>query len=93
MAYEVVYWPAADDALSALEKDPALAPALQAVERILLELEADPFNPRLGTTAFMTEDYGGVSATPARLDDWYVLWQRGAEQGVIEILLVHQIRI
>ena len=62
MAYEVVYWPAADDALSALEKDPALAPALQAVERILLELEADPFNPRLGTTAFMTEDYGGVSA-------------------------------
>ena len=68
-----------------------MAEVRQAVERVEERLEADPFSNRLGTKAFITEQLGGVSATPARLDDWYVLWQRGAEQGVIEILLVHQI--
>lgn len=93
MPYELLYWPAADEALDKLENDPAMAPARRAVDRTLQRLAADPFSPRLGTTAFMTEGLGAISATPAGLDDWYVLWQRGAEQGVIEIVLIHEIRI
>jgi hypothetical protein len=93
MPYELLYWPAADEALGKLENDPAMAPARRAVDGTLQRLAADPFDRRLGTTAFMTEELGGVSATPARLDDWYVIWQRGAEQGVIEIVLIHEFRL
>jgi hypothetical protein len=93
MSHEIAYWPPADDALSRLENTPALAPALRAVERTLLRLAEDPFSPRLGTTAFMTKEYGGVSATPTRVDDWYVFWQRGPEGRIIEIVLIHQLRV
>lgn len=92
MAYEITYWPAADDALTELESDPTMAPVLEAVERVLERLTSDPFNPRLGTTAFVTEDLGGISATPVRYDDWYVFWQRGPERQAIEIVLVHPLR-
>lgn len=92
MPYEILYWPAADEALAKLEADPALARALQAVERVLLRLAENPFNPRLGTTPFQSPEYGGVSATPARFDDWYVFWQRGIEPTTIEIVLVSQFR-
>jgi hypothetical protein len=93
MTYELSYWPAADEALGRLESDPAMAPVVQAVNRTLRKLEADPFGPRLGTTAFMTEALGGISATPVGLDDWYILWQRGVEQGVIEIVLIHRLPV
>jgi hypothetical protein len=93
MAFELLYWPVADEALDRLENDPVLAPTRRAVDRTLQKLAANPFDRRLGTIAFMTEELGGISATPAGLGDWYVLWQRGAEQGVIEIVLVHEIRV
>lgn len=95
MACELSYWAAADEALSKLEADPdpAMVPVLRAVDRVLASLAEDPFNPRLGTIGFMTEELGGISATPTRLDDWYVLWQRGPEPGAIEIVLVHQLLI
>lgn len=91
--YEFDYWPAADDALAELENDPAMAPVLQAVERVLTRLSGNPFEPRLGTTAFVTEEYSGVNATPVRLDDWYILWQRGQEPRTIEIILIHPLRL
>jgi hypothetical protein len=91
--YEIVYWPAADDALGKLESEPTLRRALQAVERILVQLAEDPFSPRLGTTAFVTEELGGISATPARFDDWYLLWQRGQESRTVEVVLICQLRI
>ena len=84
-----MYWPAADEALNRLETDPAMAPARRAVDRTLQRLAADPFSPRLGTTAFMTLELGGISATPAGLDDWYVIWQRGKGPRMIEIIQVH----
>ncbi len=93
MEYDISYWPAADDAIAELENDPVMAPVLNAVERVLGRLAKDPFNPRLGTTAFVTEELGGVSATPVGLDDWYVLWQRGPGPRAIEIVLVHPLRI
>ena len=93
MPYELTYWPRADDILTELEQDPAMATVLQAVERVLASLAEDPFNPRLGTTPFVTDELGGVSVTPARQDDWYVVWQRGPEgTQTIEIILVHQVR-
>jgi hypothetical protein len=92
MTYALVYWPAADDVLNELEKDPAMAPVLRAVERTLGRLAEDPFAPRLGTTPFMSEPLGGINATPARYDEWYVIWQRGSEPMVIDIVLVHQLR-
>jgi hypothetical protein len=53
-------------------------------------MEEDPFDPKLGTTGFVFEDYGGVNATPARYDDWYVFWQRGPQPMELDIILVHQ---
>ena len=91
MAYELLYWPAADDHLTMLESDPERADELEAVESTLNRLAEDPYNPRLGTTAFRTEQYGGISATPVRGapdDDWYVLWQRGAHRGELDIVAV-----
>ncbi len=87
MDYEILYWPDADEALARLESDPAKAPVLRAVDRAMVRLADDPFNPRLGTIAFMTDELGGISATPARIDEWYILWQRG-EPGVIEIVAI-----
>jgi hypothetical protein len=92
MTYGLLYWPAADQALDQLENDPAMTPVQKAVERTLQRLAADPFDPRLGTIPCMTEELGGINATSARWDDWYVLWQRGAEPMIIEIVLVHQLR-
>jgi hypothetical protein len=92
MTYGLVYWPAADDVLNQLENDPGMTPVLRAIERTLGRLAEDPLAPRLGTTAFVSEAYGGISATPAGHDEWYVLWQRGSEPMTIEIVLVHQLR-
>jgi hypothetical protein len=91
--YEITYWPAADDVLTRLENDPAMAPVLQCVERVLRRLSRDPSDPRLGTKVLMTEDFRGVSATPVPMDDWYIFWQRGPESRAIEIVLIHQLRL
>jgi len=87
MAYELLYWPEADEAIRRLEADPAMKPALRAVDRTLARLADDPFAASLGTVPFTSDEYGGVCATPARLDDWYVFWQKG-EPGTIEIIYV-----
>jgi hypothetical protein len=93
MAHEIFYWPLAYEARRKLESDPAMTPVFRAVERIEDRLAADPFCPRLGTTAFMTPELGGICATPARIDDWYLIWQRGPEGKVVEIVAIHQLRI
>jgi hypothetical protein len=93
VGYLISYWRAAEEAIGRLENDPAMQPVLEAVERTLARLADDPFSPRLGTTVFVTPDFGGVSATPAGSDDWYVFWQRGQEPRSIEIVLVHQLRL
>lgn len=93
LVFDLSYWPEADDALTRLEKDPDLWAVLKAVDRVLVGLSADPFNPRLGTTQFMTDQYGGVCATPARLEEWYVFWQRGQGSSEIEIILIHQLGV
>jgi hypothetical protein len=70
-----------------------MSAVLQAVERTLERLSADPYDRRLGTAAFQTPELGGVCTTPARIDDWYVIWQRGPETKVLEIVLVHQLPV
>lgn len=91
MGYQIFYWPAAYEALCELVNDPAMAPMVRAIERVEDRLATDPFSPRLGTIAFMSEELGGVSATPVRMDNWYVLWQRGEAPRTIEIVLVHRL--
>jgi hypothetical protein len=91
MAYDLDYWPAADDALTRLERDPKMAHALDAADRTLAKLASDPFDRRLGTTSFQSEELGGVCVTPTRLGDWYVVWQRGPQQGLIDIINVLEI--
>jgi hypothetical protein len=93
MAYELYWRPEAEAAWNALEADPSMASVLDAIDRVLDRLEADPFDPRLGTITFKTEEYGGVCATPVRWDDWYVLWQRGMTAGRLVVILVHQLDI
>lgn len=90
--FEFEYWPAAYEAMDALEADPTMSAALEAVQRTLDRLSADPYDRRLGTTAYQTPKLGGISATPTRLDDWYVFWQRGPERGILEIVLIHELR-
>lgn len=77
--------------MDALEADPSMSVVVEAIDRTLGRLEVDPFDPRLGTIPFQTPEFGGVCATPARRDDWYVLWQRGLTRGDLVIILVHQL--
>lgn len=79
--------------MDALEADPGMAAAVEAIDRTLGRLEFDPFDPRLGTVQFQTSELGGVCATPVRLDDWYVFWQRGPTANELVIILVHQLDV
>jgi len=88
---EFDYWPDADAAMDAMEADPTMRAVLEDVERTLDRLSADPCDRRLGTTVFQSPELGGVSATPTRLGDWYVFWQRSAEPGVLEVVLIHEL--
>lgn len=68
-----------------------MSEVVRRIDQMLDRLERDPYDPRLGTTLFQSEEFGGVSATPIRVGDWYVFWQSGPAQGTIEIVLVHEL--
>lgn len=91
MPVELLWWPAADDALSRLEAEPD-TPVLAGVRRTLGLLERDPFDPRLHTRQFVTEAYGHVRATPS-VGDWFVLWQLGDEKAMIEIIMLAELTL
>ena len=92
MAYEIAgFWPAADEVMGELESDPRLAGELEAVNRTLDSLERDAYDRRLGTTAFQSEEFGGVSATPTGYGNWYVFWQPGGSARSLEIVLIHEL--
>jgi hypothetical protein len=93
MAYEFEWRPEADEAMDALEADPRMSQVVAAIERTLDRLEADPFNPKLGTSQFRTPEFGGVCATPVRHDDWYVIWQRGTESNILDLILVSHLDV
>jgi hypothetical protein len=90
--HPLYFWPDADLALDQLAAaDPTGLYA--AVVRVLRRLSADPYSRRLGTTLFRTPELGGICATPVRVDDWYVFWQRGREPGALEIVLIQQLPV
>ena len=89
MAYELEWWPAADERMTALEAEGG--PALAAVNQTLDRLEIDPFDRRLGTTMFSTDELRKVSATPTRHDNLYIFWQPGPSANVIDIVLIHDL--
>jgi hypothetical protein len=91
VTYEFAWRPEADDAMNALEADPSMSSVVGAIERTLDRLEVDPFSPRLGTIPFQTPEFGGVCATPVRLDNWYIIGQRGSESHILDIILVHEL--
>lgn len=93
MEYELLWRPEADGAMETLEADPSLSAVVEAIDRTLDRLEVDPYDPRLGTKAFQSPEFGGVCATPVRQDDWYVLWQRGEAANQLVIILIHQLDI
>jgi hypothetical protein len=93
VAYEFGWRPEADAAMDALEADPSMSAVVDAIEHTLDRLEVDPFNPRLGTVQFQSPEYGGVCATPIRMDDWYVFWQRGPTANELVIILIHPLNI
>lgn len=91
MPVELLWWPAADETLTRLERKDD-SPVRAGMHRTLGRLELDPFDPRLRTRQFTTEPYGHVRATPA-VEDWFVLWQVGPEAGAIEIVLLAELRL
>ncbi len=93
MVYTLLPRPAADEVLDRLAADPLLSNVQTAVERTLGRLAADPFDRRLGTTAFQLPTLGAISATPVRVDDWYVFWRRGARPRSLVIVLIHQLSV
>ena len=66
---------------------------MRAVNHVLDRLERDPFDPKLGTTIFQSDELGGIDATPLREGSWYVFWQANAEAKEIEIVLIHELDI
>lgn len=68
-----------------------MSAVVNAVNKTLDRLERDPYDPRLGTTIFQSEEFGGVSATPISVGDWYLFWQPGTARSTIEIVLVPEL--
>src|SRR5579875_2277963 len=93
MPYDLGWRPEADEAMTTLEADPSKTAVVEAIDRTLMRMEADPFDPRLGTIPFRSPELGGVYATPIRLDDWYILWQRGSGTRELVIILIHQLNV
>ncbi len=79
--------------MTRLENDPARREVRQAVLQTLGKLERDPFDRRLGTRQFSTEDYGQLRATPVRKADWTIYWMIGPGAGEITIALVAEASI
>jgi thymidylate synthase len=93
VSYVLLYRTEAEEALDRLEADPAMSKALDAIDDCLDRLEDEPFDRRLGTLAFQTEEFSNVSATPVRYDEWYVIWRRGPRPRTIEIITVAQLDV
>lgn len=91
MPYDLAWWPQADEAYARLENDPGRSEVLRAVNRVLDRLEVDPSDPRLGSTIFQSPEYRGVAATQVGTGDWTVFWRYGAEGGIVEIVLIHEL--
>lgn len=90
---ELLWWTDADEALSSLERPSGSVAVLTALRRVLGRLEVDPFDPRLGSRQFVTEEFDQVRATPVRSGDWWVLWQTGPEPATITIILITEISL
>jgi hypothetical protein len=88
MSFSLLFTEQADESMDRLEADPGRHHVLEAVERTLDRIETNPSDPRLGTRSFVTEVYGGVRATPVRVDDWHVFWQPGPRSDEITIIEV-----
>jgi hypothetical protein len=91
--HPLYFWPDADTAMGSLATDASAAGVYDAVARVLRKLSADPFSKRLGTALFKSPELGGICATPVRVDDWYVFWQRSPELGAVEVVLIHQLPV
>ena len=85
---QLLWLPAADQAMTRLEAEPALADVHRAALRTLGRLEVDPFDPRLRTRQFATERYGQLRSTPVGTGDWYVMSMAGPEADEITIAVV-----
>ncbi len=90
---ELLWWADADEAMNRLERDPASAQLLVAVRRVLGSLEINPFDPRIASRQFVTEEFHHVRATPVRQGDWWVLWQLGPGEEALTILLIAEIAL
>jgi hypothetical protein len=91
--HPLYFWPDAGTALDALAGDDAKTGLYDAVARVLRHLSDDPFSRRLGTAMFKSPELGGICATPVRIDDWYVFWQRSPDPGALEIVLIHHLPV
>jgi hypothetical protein len=91
VAWELRWWPAADEAMNRI--DAVDDQRRRAVRRTLTRLEVNPLDPRLGTRQFRTPEYGHIRATPCRHESWYVLWQIGEEAETVEIVIVAEIPV
>lgn len=77
--------------LRRMEEDAAFARELRAVRLLLARLERDPFDPRLRSRQFVTDDLGHVRATAVGYDDWYVFWQVRGTPARIEIIEIAEV--
>lgn len=91
--HSLYFWPDADSAMDALAGDADATGLYDAVTLVLRKLSADPFSRRLDTALFQTPELGGICATPVRIDDWYVFWQRSTKPGAVEIVLIHRLPV
>ncbi len=93
MAYEINEQPDAEAALDRLADDPQMGDVFEAIERTIGRLSEDPFSKKLGTRSFQTDELGYLSATPARADDWWLLWRRGGKPNSIALVFVVRLEL
>ncbi|MFN2606770.1 MAG: hypothetical protein ABR511_02555 [Acidimicrobiales bacterium] len=93
MSDTLLWWPDADGYMQRLEGDPSLDRALAAVRRTLGRLETTPFDLRLRTRQFVTDQLRHIHATPTGHGDWYVFWQDGLDPETVEIVQIAELTI
>lgn len=88
VTHQLAWTEDADEAMTSVEADPALASILEATRRVLGLLQLDPSDPKLRTRQYVTQELGHICSTPIPGGDWIVLWQMSAEP---DELIVHAI--
>jgi hypothetical protein len=80
---ELSFGPQADDVLTELEQDPSRAELLEALNRSLDLLAADPGDARCRLRRYQNIGVWGMLASPRGMPSWLITWEPIEGVGIV----------